>query len=148
MIIAFVLEFLLYRNSLGLILRGLGSRPEAARSAGIKPKTTRLFAYVGCSVFAGLAAVTMIAQIGIGDPRARLSYTLGSIAAIVIGGASLFGGRGSFLGALLGAIFIVQINSVTVFLRLSQEWQQYLLGTLILAAVALYSKSREKVVQA
>jgi len=90
----------------------------------------------------------MIAQVGIGDPRAGLTYTLGSIAAVVIGGASLFGGRGSFVGALLGAIFITQVNSVTVFLRLSQEWQQYLLGFLILASVALYSKSREKVVQA
>lgn len=147
-IIALILEFCLYRRSLGVSLRGLGSRPEAARTAGIKPKLSRLFAYLGCSFFASLAAVTMISQIGIGDPRAGVSYTLGSIAAIVIGGASLFGGRGSFIGALLGAIFIVQVNSVTVFLRLSQEWQQYLLGFLILAAVALYSKSREKVVQA
>lgn len=93
-------------------------------------------------------AITMFAQVGIGDPRAGISYTLGSIAAVVIGGASLFGGRGSFIGSLLGAIFITQVNSVTVFLRLSQEWQQYLLGFLILASVALYSKSREKVVEA
>ncbi|MCB1409272.1 MAG: ATP-binding cassette domain-containing protein [Rhodobacteraceae bacterium] len=146
--LAVVLEFTLYRRGLGIALRGLGSRPEAARTAGIKPATARLLAYVGCSVLAGAAAVTMISQVGIGDPRAGLNYTLGSIAAIVIGGASLFGGRGSFIGALLGAIFIVQVNSVTVFLRLGQEWQQYLMGVLILAAVALYSKSREKVVQA
>jgi ribose transport system ATP-binding protein len=143
-----VLEYALYRREIGVSLRGLGSRQEAARTAGIRPKTARLLAYVGCSLLAGLASITMIAQVGIGDPRAGLSYTLGSIAAIVIGGASLFGGRGSFIGALLGAIFIVQVNSVTVFLRLSQEWQQYLLGFLILASVALYSKSREKVVQA
>lgn len=147
-VMAIVLEFALYRKSIGISLRGLGSRPEAARTAGIRPKMSRLFAYVGCAFFAGLAAITMISQVGIGDPRAGLNYTLGSIAAIVIGGASLFGGRGSFIGALLGAIFIVQVNSVTVFLRLSQEWQQYILGFLILAAVSLYSKSREKVVQA
>lgn len=146
--VALIMEFMLYRRSLGLSLRGLGSRPEAARTAGIKPRVTRLIAYLGCSFFAGIAAITMIAQIGIGDPRAGLSYTLGSIAAVVIGGASLFGGRGSFIGAFLGAIFIVQVNSVTVFLNLSQEWQQYLLGLLILASVALYSKSRKKVVMA
>ncbi|SLN54225.1 Arabinose import ATP-binding protein AraG [Aquimixticola soesokkakensis] len=146
-IVAFVLEYMLYRRRVGVSLRGLGSQQEAARTAGIHPKRVRLLAYMGCSVFAALAAITMMGQIGIGDPRAGLSYTLGSIAAIVIGGASLFGGRGSFIGALLGAIFIVQVNSVTVFLRLSQEWQQYLLGFLILAAVALYSKSRMKVVQ-
>lgn len=147
-LLAVVLEFALYRRQLGVSLRGLGSRQEAARTAGIKPKSVRLVAYVGCSLFAGIAAITMFAQVGVGDPRAGLNYTLASIAAVVIGGASLFGGRGSFIGALLGAIFIVQVNSVTSFLRLSQEWQQYLLGFLILASVALYSKSREKVVQA
>lgn len=147
-VLALVMEYFLFRRSLGVSMRGLGSRQEAARTAGIKPVFVRLIAYVGCSVFAGFAAVTMFAQVGIGDPRAGISYTLGSIAAVVIGGASLFGGRGSFIGTLLGAIFITQVNSVTVFLRLSQEWQQYLLGFLILASVALYSKSREKVVQA
>ena len=147
-VVGLVLEFALYRRQIGVSMRGLGSRQEAARTAGIRPVMTRLFAYVGCSFFAGLAAITMVAQVGVGDPRAGITYTLGSIAAVVIGGASLFGGRGSFIGALLGAIFIVQVNSVTVFLRLSQEWQQYLLGFLILASVALYSKSREKVVQA
>ncbi|WP_205557143.1 ATP-binding cassette domain-containing protein [Mesorhizobium sp. DCY119] len=146
-LIALVLEFALYRRSLGIALRGLGSRPEAARTAGVKPVLSRLLAYVGCSLFAGLATITMISQVGIGDPRAGLNYTLGSIAAVVIGGASLFGGRGSFVGALLGAVFIVQVSSVTVFLQLSQEWQQYLLGFLILSAVALYSMSRQKVVQ-
>jgi ribose transport system ATP-binding protein len=146
-VLALVLEYALYRRQIGVSMRGLGSRQEAARTAGIRPVMTRLFAYVACSFFAGMAAITMVAQVGVGDPRSGISYTLGSIAAVVIGGASLFGGRGSFIGALLGAIFIVQVNSVTVFLRLSQEWQQYLLGFLILASVALYSKSREKVVQ-
>lgn len=145
-ILALVMEFGLYRSGLGVSMRGLGSRQEAARTAGIRPKHVRLLAYVGCSVFAGLAAVTMIAQVGIGDPNAGLTYTLSSIAAVVIGGASLFGGRGSFIGALLGALFIVQVNSVTVFIGLSQEWKQYLLGLLIIASVALYSKSRQKVV--
>jgi ribose transport system ATP-binding protein len=85
----------------------------------------------------------MFAQVGVGDPRAGIGYTLTSIAAAVIGGASLFGGRGSFVGCLLGAIFITQINSVTAFLALDQAWQNYLLGTLILLAVAFYSKSRQ-----
>jgi ribose transport system ATP-binding protein len=142
-----VLEFLLYRNTLGLAARGLGSRQEAARTAGIRPRMMRLLAYVGCSLLAGLGAITLMPQVGIGDPRAGLGYTLSSIAAVVIGGASLFGGRGSFIGAFLGAIFITQINAVTSFLRLDQAWQSYLLGILILASVALYSKSRQKVVQ-
>lgn len=148
LLVGVILEFVLYRKTLGLSLRGLGSRQEAARTAGIRPATTRLLAYVGCSLLAGMASITMMPQVGIGDPRAGLGYTLGSIAAVVIGGASLFGGRGSFIGAFLGAIFITQVNSVTSFLSLDQAWQSYLLGFLILAAVSLYSKSRQKVVQA
>jgi ribose transport system ATP-binding protein len=142
-ILAFVLEYVLYKRPVGLKFRGLGSRTEAARVAGIKPVYTRLLAYLACSTLTALAAVTMIPQVGVGDPRAGINYTLTSIAAAVIGGASLFGGRGSFVGCLLGAIFITQINSVTAFLALDQAWQNYLLGGLILLAVAFYSKSRQ-----
>lgn len=147
-IIAFALEFVLYRRGLGVALRALGSRPEAARTAGLRLHRLRLLAYVSCSVLAGVAAVTMMPQIGIGDPKAGLNYTLGSIAVVVLGGGSLFGGRGSFLGTLLGAIFITQVNSVTSFMQLDQAWQSYLLGGLVLAAVAVFSKSRQKVMQA
>ncbi|SCB47447.1 ATP-binding cassette domain-containing protein [Rhizobium multihospitium] len=146
--LALLLEFCLYRFAVGVSIRGLGSRPEAARVAGVSPQKMRFLAYVGCSVLAGIAAITMMQQVGIGDPRSGLGYTLSSIAAVVIGGASLFGGRGSFIGALLGAIFITQINAVTSFLSLDQAWQSYLLGGLILAAVALFSKSRQKVIAA
>jgi ribose transport system ATP-binding protein len=142
-ILAFVLEYVLYKRPVGLKFRGLGSRTEAARVAGIKPVYTRLLAYLACSTLTALAAITMIPQVGVGDPRAGIGYTLTSIAAAVIGGASLFGGRGSFVGCLLGAIFITQINSVTAFLALDQAWQNYLLGGLILLAVAFYSKSRQ-----
>lgn len=146
--VAVLLEVTLYRRTIGLAFRGLGSRPEAARVAGINMVRTRFIAYVGCSVLAGLAAVTMMPQVGVGDPKAGLNYTLTSIAAVVIGGASLFGGRGSFLGCLFGAAFLVQINSITSFIGLDQAWQNYLLGGLILAAVAFYSKSRQLVVAA
>jgi ribose/xylose/arabinose/galactoside ABC-type transport system permease subunit len=144
-VLALVLEAVLYRRAIGVSVRGYGSRPEAARVAGVHPGRTKFLAYVGCSVLTGVAAITLMQQVGIGDARSGLGYTLTSIAAVVIGGASLFGGRGSFVGAFLGAVFITQINAVTSFLNLDQAWQSYLLGGLILAAVALYSKSRHMV---
>lgn len=144
--VALLLEFALYRRGLGLAFRGLGSRPEAARVAGISPVKVWLIAYVGCSFLAGLAAITMMSQVGVGDPRAGINFTLTSIAAAVIGGASLFGWPGSFIGCLLGAAFLTQINSATSFVGLDQAWQIYLLGGLILVAVAFYSKSRALVV--
>lgn len=116
--------------------------------AGISAARTRLLAYVGCSLLALVASIAMMDQVGIGDPRAGLNYTLGSIAAVVIGGGSLFGGRGSFVGTLFGSAFIVMINTVTNFLGLDAAWQSYLLGGMIILAVALYSKSRQMVVVA
>lgn len=143
---AAALEFGLFRTRLGLAFRGVGSRAEAARMAGVRPHLTLLSAYVSCSLLAGVASVPLMAQVGSGDPAAGTSYTLMSIAAVVIGGASLFGGRGSFVGALLSALLITQVNVVTTFLDLSDAWQSYLLGGMILASVALYSKSREMAV--
>jgi ribose transport system ATP-binding protein len=61
----------------------------------------------------------VMAQLGIGDPNQGTTYTLASIAAVVLGGASLFGGRGSFIGVMLGAILIQEVNSATTFLGLS-----------------------------
>jgi ribose transport system ATP-binding protein len=142
-ILAVILEFLLHRSRIGIILRGLGSRPQAARVAGIRPNLALLVTYVGSAIFAAFAAITMIAQVGIGDARSGVSYTLSSIAAVVIGGGSLLGGRGSFIGALLGALLIYQVYVLATFLQVGDAWQYFLLGGLILASVTLYSKSRQ-----
>ena len=141
-----LLERGLFRRRWGIVMRGFGSRPEAARVAGVRPRLTLLAAYVGCALLAGVAAVPLIAQVGTGDANAGTNYTLASIAAVVIGGASLFGGRGSFIGALLGAMLITQVNVVTSFLGVTDAWQSYLLGGMILASVAVYSKSRQMAV--
>jgi ribose transport system ATP-binding protein len=144
LIIGFSLEYLLFRSRLGISLRGHGSNSEAARHSGVTPFRMRLIAYVGCSLLTGLAGVVMIGQVGVGDPQAGVDYTLTSIASAVIGGAALFGGRGSFVGALFGAIFIIQVNQVTAFVRLDPAWSSYLLGAMILGSVTLYSISRRK----
>jgi ribose transport system ATP-binding protein len=134
--------------AVGHQLRGHGSRPEAARLMGVPPARMRLIAYLGCSLLAGIAGITLIGQVGIGDARAGLGYTLTSIAAAVIGGASLFGGRGSFVGAFFGAMLIVQVNQVTSFVRLDSAWSSYLMGAMILVAVTFYSTSRKKALSA
>ena len=115
---------------------------------GVSSTRMRLISYVGCSFLAGIAGLVLMGQVGIGDARAGLGYTLTSIAAAVIGGASLFGGRGSFVGALFGAVLIIQVNQVTSFVRLDTAWSSFLLGGMILAAVALYSTSRKRALPA
>ena len=137
------LEFLLFRSHFGIALRGLGSSPEAARVVGVLPRRVTLTAYVGCSLFAALAAIPLLAQVGSGDPASGTSYTIVSIAAVVIGGASVFGGRATFVGALLAALLIGQIDAVTGFLSLSEAWSSYLLGGMMILGAAAYSKSRQ-----
>jgi ribose transport system ATP-binding protein len=143
-ILGLVFEYMLFRSKGGIIVRGFGSHSEAARMAGVHPRLTNLFAYLGCSFFTAVAGISMIAQVGVGDPMAGGDYLIASIAAVVVGGASLFGGRGSFIGALFGAFLITQIDVVTVFLHLNQAWRWYLYGFMILVGVSIYSKSRQK----
>jgi ribose transport system ATP-binding protein len=87
----------------------------------------------------------LMAQLGVGDPTQGVSYTLASITAVVLGGASLFGGRGSFIGALLGAALNTEITNATTDLPLSQAWQFWFLGLLTLGAAAIYTQARRAV---
>lgn len=144
-LLSVVLGWWLTRTRAGVTLRAVGSRSDVAQVNGLTPPKVRLLAYIGASLLAALGAVTLMAQLGSGDPNAGTSYTLSSISAAVIGGASLLGGRGSFVGALLGALLIQTATSVTTFMGLDSAWQSFLLGGLTIIAVAGYSKSRQLV---
>jgi ribose transport system ATP-binding protein len=140
--LAIVLEYLLRRSRRGRSLRAAGSNEKAAHRLGVPVSATVVLAYVAAGFFVFLAGVMLMAQIGVGDPAQGVDYTLWSVTAVVLGGASLFGARGSFIGVLLGAFLIQQILNATVFLRLNQEWQFWLLGLLTLAAAGIYSQAR------
>ena len=84
----------------------------------MRAKRIALYAYVGSALFAFVGALLLMPQVGSGNAAAGTTYTLTSIAAVVLGGASIFGGRGSFVGAVLGAALIVQITTVVQFLEL------------------------------
>ena len=141
-VVGVFLEVLLLRSRIGSLLRSIGTRPDVATRVGINTKAVTLVAYVVCSLLALLAAITLLGQVGTGDPTSGINYTLSSITAVVLGGASVFGGRGSFVGVLLGALLIQVLYSMTVFLDLSNAWQLYLLGLLTLVAVGVYSRTR------
>jgi len=101
---------------------------------------TVLAAHVLCSLAAVLAGVVLATVVGVGDPNVGSNYTLTAIAAVVLGGASIFGGRGSYLGAALGAVLLQEITSATSFLRLPEAWQEWLPGLLILSGAAIFSQ--------
>jgi ribose transport system ATP-binding protein len=141
-VVAVALEVLMRRNLLGLRLRAVGSQRVNAQRVGVRANVVTLCAYVGCSVLVVPAALLLMAQAGTGNAAIGDSYTLASIGAAVLGGASIFGGRGSFVGALFGAVLVTQINTVVQFLGVELYWQQWLLGGLTILAAAFYSKTR------
>jgi ribose transport system ATP-binding protein len=141
-IVGAVLELGLRRGRWGLRLRGSGSREEAAHAVGVPVRSTVVRAYIACSLLTFVGGVLLMAQLGIGDASQGTSYTLSCITAVVLGGASLFGGRGSFVGVLLGAFLIQQITNATTFLGLSQTWQYWSVGLLALLAAGIYTQAR------
>jgi ribose transport system ATP-binding protein len=141
-LLAIGLEVALRYTRWGLSLRAVGSNHEVASRIGVRTNLSIVGAYVVCSLFTVLGSVMVAAQLGIGDSNQGIGYTLSSIAAVVLGGASLFGGRGAFVGALFGAALIVLVNSATSFLGLSDAWQYWFIGFLTLGAVAIYSQAR------
>lgn len=140
--LAALMHLSMKRTMIGLSARAVGSAEPVARRLGVNVNRVRVSAYLTCSAFVLLGALMLMAQVGIGDPSAGVNYTLVSITAVVLGGASMFGGSASFFGAVLGALLIQVVNSAVPFLRLSEAWQYYLLGALTLIAAGLYSRSR------
>jgi len=139
---AIVAEYLLRRSRGGLALRAVGSSEKAAHRLGVPVSRTIVLAYVVSACFVFVGSVLLMAQVSIGDPVAGIQYTLWSVTAVVLGGTSLFGGRGSYVGTLLGAAIIQQILNATVFLGLSQAWQYWFLGLMTLISAGVYSQAR------
>jgi ABC-type sugar transport system ATPase subunit/ribose/xylose/arabinose/galactoside ABC-type transport system permease subunit len=136
------LELGLRRGRFGMRLRAVGSNEESARRVGVPVNKTALLGYVGASLLTLFGAVVLLAQLGVGDPGQGTGYTLTSITAVVLGGTSLLGGRGTFIGTLMGAGLSVQVLNATVFLSLDQKWQYIFQGLLIVAAAVIYSQVR------
>ena len=140
--ISVFLEYYVRSSKWGMRLRAVGSDEESARRLGVPINKTVIVAYVASALFAGLGAVMLMAQLGIGDPAQGTSYTLQSITAVVLGGTSLLGGRGSFIGTLFGSMLLIQVLNSTTFLGLSQTWQYLFQGLLVSAAAVLYTTTR------
>jgi ribose transport system ATP-binding protein len=99
-------------------------------------------AYMVASTLVFLGAIVLLATLGIGDPAQGAGFTLSSVTAVVLGGTSLLGGRGTYVGTLFGALLIVQVQNATVFLGLSQTWQYFFQGALLMVAALIYSQVR------
>ena len=137
-------EWVLVRGRIGAKLYAVGSSNEAAFVIGIRIEAVRAGAYVFCSLCAVLAGLMIAARIGSGDPQAGAQFTLTSITAVVIGGASVFGGRGTAIGTLAGAILVGLMQNALNHLQVSAYYQYIWTGALTLIAVIVFSFGSRK----
>ena len=137
-----LMEFILRKRGWGWRLRAVGSSEESARRTGVNVNRTEILAYVATSLFTFVGALMLMAQLGVGDATQGVGYTLTSITAVVLGGTSLLGGRGTFVGTLLGSVLLIQVLNATTFLGLATMWQYLFQGLLILAAAIVYGLAR------
>ncbi|MFI1920430.1 ABC transporter permease [Nocardia sp. NPDC020380] len=134
---ALVAAVVLFRTRLGTHLLATGGRMESARDTGIPVNRIRLLAYSGSGLLCGIAGVMLVARNGGADPSLQTTYLLSSIAAVVLGGSSLSGGKASVLGTVCGAILFTSLINGFTILGISQYYQPIAVGAVLLLAAAI-----------
>lgn len=121
----------------------VGNSPEATRLTGISTEKVLLGVYVLAGVFYGIAAMLTVARTGAGDPNGGQTENLDAITAVVLGGTSLFGGRGIILGTLVGAMIVGVFRNGLTLMGVSSVYQILVTGILVILAVATDQMSRK-----
>jgi ribose transport system permease protein len=134
-VVAVVAGVLLNKSILGRYTYSIGSNEEATALSGINVRKWKIIVYTFAGLFIGLAGIMISARLGSAQPATGMGYELQAIAAVVIGGTSLAGGKGSIVGTLIGALIISVLNNGLQIMSIPQEWQNVILGCVILIAV-------------
>jgi len=134
-VVCIVAGIVLGRTVLGRYTYSIGSNELATDLSGIDVRRWKIVIYTIAGLFIGLAGVMISARLGSAQPATGAGYELQAIAAVVIGGTSLAGGKGSILGTVIGALIISVLNNGLQIMSIAQEWQKVILGLVILVAV-------------
>jgi ribose transport system permease protein len=135
--------FITKKTKLGRYIYAIGGNEQAAKLSGIPINQVKIKVYAIAGALAALGGIIVASRLDSAQPNAGLSYELDAIAAVVIGGTSLSGGKGTIWGTVMGAIIIGVLNNGLVLLNVSPFWQQVVKGSVILIAVAI-DKAFEK----
>ncbi len=136
-LLLYLVTWFVLRNTVpGRHLYALGNNPEAARLMGLSSQRILLTVYSLAGLIYGIAALLLISRTGVGDPQAGQTDNLDSITAVVLGGTSLFGGRGSIVGTLLGALIVGVFRNGLTLIGVSSVYQVLITGILVILAVA------------
>jgi len=125
------------KTRIGRYIYAIGGNEKAALLSGVNVKKVKLIVYSVAGALAGVGGLLVTARLDSAQPNAGMGYELDSIAAVVIGGTSLSGGKGSIMGTVIGALIIGVLNNGLVLLNVSPFWQQVIKGLVILLAVII-----------
>jgi len=139
-----ITAFVLSETAPGRHLYAVGNNPEAARLTGIPTQRVLLIVYTVAGFIYGIGGLLLVSRIGAGDPNSGQTENLDSITAVVLGGTSLFGGRGVIWGTLIGAIIVGVFRSGLTLMGLPSVFQTLITGILVILAVATDQWSRRK----
>lgn len=135
--------FWLRETAAGRHVYAVGNNPEATRLVGIPTERVLLGVYVLAGVFYGIASLLAVSRTGVGDPNAGQTENLDAITAVVLGGTSLFGGRGVILGTLIGAVVVGVLRNGLTLMGVSSVYQVLVTGILVILAVTVDQLSRK-----
>ena len=135
--------FYLRETASGRHVYAVGNNPEATRLTGIPTERVLLGVYVLAGIFYGIASLLSVARTGVGDPNAGQTENLDAITAVVLGGTSLFGGRGVILGSLVGAIIVGVLRNGLTLMGVQSVYQVLITGILVILAVTIDQLSRK-----
>ncbi|MFC8732480.1 ABC transporter permease [Luteimicrobium sp. NPDC057192] len=137
LVVIVVFQLLLSRTTFGRHLYAVGGNPTAARLSGVNVTGVTIAVFTLSGLLSGLAGPISAAYNASADPQAGLGYELDAIAAVVIGGASLAGGRGSVVGTAVGALILTLLDNVLGLNNFSANWQMIIKGIIVIAAVVI-----------
>ncbi|MBJ7539381.1 ABC transporter permease [Marinomonas transparens] len=143
-IVAGVASYVLSKTILGRYCFGIGSNEEAVRLSGVNTDRWKIAIYSVAGGICGIAGILMSSRLNSAQPALGLGYELEAIAAVVIGGTSLSGGRGSIIGTLIGALIMAVLTNGLRVLSVAQEWQTVVTGIIIILAVYADMIRRQK----
>lgn len=141
--VVLIFVFITKKTSLGRFIYAIGGNERAALLSGVPVKKVKRLVYAISGLMAAIGGVLITSRLNSAQPNAGMSYELDAIAAIVIGGTSLSGGKGTVMGTVLGVLLIGVLNNGLVLLNVSPFWQQVVKGLVILLAVVI-DKSNKK----
>ena len=140
----FITWIVLRETAVGRHVYALGNNPEAARLMGIRVKPLLIVIYAVAGLIYGIAALLSVARTGVGDPQAGQTDNLDAITAVVLGGTSLFGGRGLILGTLVGALIVGVFRNGLTLMGVPSVYQILITGILVILAVSTDRISRRR----